>query len=120
MKWGRMEEELVEKSSWIKHITEMNGRSWERQRIVAFYTWQWNEWLDEWIQLLRHSTSPVRAVTRYTKHHCRPADGSTTNPDLSVPTTYCETIFSSHSMTHRAGCAKTWLSLTWNKEKRMH
>jgi len=29
-----------------KYITERNGRSsWERQGIVAFCTWQWNEWI---------------------------------------------------------------------------
>jgi len=49
MKWGRMEEQLVEKGGRKKYVTERNGRSsWERQGIVAFSTCQWNEWMNEY------------------------------------------------------------------------
>jgi hypothetical protein len=48
MRWERSDEELVEKGGRKKYITERNGRSfWERQRIVAFYTCQMNEWIPE-------------------------------------------------------------------------
>ena len=46
MKWGRMEDELVEKGGRKGYITERNGRSsWERQGIIAFCTCQWIEWM---------------------------------------------------------------------------
>jgi len=41
-----MEELFVGKGGRKKNITERNGRSsWERQRIIEFCTWQWNEWM---------------------------------------------------------------------------
>jgi hypothetical protein len=46
MKWGRMEDQLVEKGGRKGYITEKNGRSfWELQGIV-FCTCQWNEWMN--------------------------------------------------------------------------
>jgi hypothetical protein len=49
-RWGRVEEYLVGKGGRIVYITERNGRSfWERQGIVAFCTYQWNEWIDWFI-----------------------------------------------------------------------
>ena len=43
MKWGRMEEWLVQKGGRKKYITERNGRSsWEQQGIIAFCRGQWN------------------------------------------------------------------------------
>ena len=46
MRWGRMEEWLVEKGGGKNYITDKNGRSsWERQEIVAFCTCQWTEWM---------------------------------------------------------------------------
>ena len=54
MKWGRMEDQLMEKDGRNGYIAERNGRSsWERQGMVAFCTCQWknecmNEWMNEW------------------------------------------------------------------------
>ena len=40
----------MEKGGRKKYITERNGRSsYERQGIVAFCTWQWNERMNEYL-----------------------------------------------------------------------
>jgi hypothetical protein len=61
--FGRMvgEEEWQEKSVWHR-----NGRrSWEQQGIIAFYIFQWNEWMGEWhyaIIFVLFDTEDVAAV----------------------------------------------------------
>jgi hypothetical protein len=46
MKWGKIEEELVEEGGRKNCIAERNWRiSWERQGIVAFCTCQWIKWM---------------------------------------------------------------------------
>jgi hypothetical protein len=46
MKWGRIEEQWVEKGDRKKYITERNERSsWKRQGIDILCTCQWNEWI---------------------------------------------------------------------------
>ena len=46
MKWGRMEDWLVENGGRKGYITERNGRSsWEQREIVSFCTCQLNEWM---------------------------------------------------------------------------
>jgi len=48
MKWGRMEDYLVEKGGRKGYITERNGRSfWERLGIAAFCKCQWIECMNE-------------------------------------------------------------------------
>ena len=48
MKWGRMEGCFVEKGGRKGYITERNWRrSWERLGIVAFCTYQWNQYTSE-------------------------------------------------------------------------
>ena len=65
MKWGRMEEQLVEKGGRKKYITERNGRSsWKRQGIIAFYTYQTNG-MNEYAVLLLHLD--INSDTVYTK-----------------------------------------------------
>ena len=49
MRWERIEEKLVGQGERKKYIKERNGRrSWERQGIVEFCTYQWNE-MNEWL-----------------------------------------------------------------------
>jgi len=48
MKWGSIEDQLVEKGGRKEYITERNGRnSWERQGIITFSIHQWSEWMNE-------------------------------------------------------------------------
>ena len=58
----------MEKDGRKKYITERNGRTcWERQGIVAFCTWQWNEWMKPLICLVlslsfHNHLSPVQVL----------------------------------------------------------
>ena len=58
MKWGRMEDYMVEKGGRKGYITEKNGRSsWEHHGIIAFCTCQWNEMNTN---ILRHTGFPPK------------------------------------------------------------
>ena len=66
MKWGRMADQLVEKGGREEYITVRNGRSsWERQGIVAFSTFQRNEWMYTSPHLLVRNHGPNDANNKY-------------------------------------------------------